>query len=651
MLSKLRSSITAKMTLLVLLGATTVLVFVLAYSGIYSRQIIRKDAEENALKLAAVTAEQLDSELEGIAVIAKNLAYAAQYGAWNEETITALLHKVVQDNNDVFGSTIAFEPHAFSRDLRAYAPYFYKGSKGLNYVQLGTDSYNYFVKDWYRKPLLAKTPMWSAPYFDKGGGNALMITYSCPLFDVTKNDPTAVPRGIVTVDVRLEDITEFLSKLRLQETGYAFLMNSEGVLLAHPEKGMVMNESIYTLSGKANDRKLKALAKQISEKQNGFIDIGTTALSKKDSYLAFSKLPRTDWTLGIVFPKDELFEEVTALHKRIAILALVGALLLLIMSYLVARSIAKPLRIMAAETKKIAEGNLDINLSSVKSSDEVGRLGLAFERMASDLRNYIDQLTEATAARERIESELSIAAGIQRDMLPSRFPPFPDRPQFDIYALMRPAKQVGGDFYDFLMLGDDQVCVVVGDVSGKGVPAALLMAVTKYLVEAFVTNISNPGEILKRVNQQIVRNNESCMFVTMVIGILDLHGGEFRYAGGGHDPLILLSPDGETRFLPNPGGPVLGIMEDAEFAVSKIVLEPGSTICAYTDGITEAFNEADAPFTDERLLKTAAEFKTSRPKGLAESIVSAVDQFSEGIPQSDDITVLTLQFNFRQKST
>ncbi len=322
-----------------------------------------------------------------------------------------------------------------------------------------------------------------------------------------------------------------------------------------------------------------------------------------------------------------------------------GVFSLLIVSFLVARSIARPLRIMAAATKKIADGDLSIDLSEIKSHDEVGQLSKAFEKMTLDLQNYIKDLTETTAAKQKIESELSIAAQIQRDMLPSHFPAFPDQSAFDIFAIMRPAKTVGGDFYDFFMLDEQKLAIVIGDVSGKGIPAALHMAVTKYLIKAFMAQSDSPDEILKLVNKQLILNNESCMFVTIFVGILNVATGEMNYASGGHNPLLVLDSDNprNSTFLNRPGGPVVGIIDDADFQTEKITLQSGWSIVAYTDGVTEAFNTAGEAFLEERLKSTALGLTGMTAKQIAQNILNAVDEFCKGAPQADDITLLAVQ--------
>ena len=228
-----------------------------------------------------------------------------------------------------------------------------------------------------------------------------------------------------------------------------------------------MRESVFSLAEDRGDPAIRTLGRRMLAETVGYVE-GKSNFTGRDSLLAFARLPHTGWSVGVVFPKSELFAKISSLKKTMIGLAFGGLALLVAVSFLSARSLTEPLRTMARATKRIAEGDLNVDLSHIARQDEVGQLADAFTKMTQDLQKYIKDLTETTAAKQRIESELNIAARIQRSMLPSKFPAFPDRNEFDIYALMRPAKEVGGDFYDFFLVDEDHLCVVVGDVSGKG---------------------------------------------------------------------------------------------------------------------------------------------------------------------------------------
>jgi sigma-B regulation protein RsbU (phosphoserine phosphatase) len=253
------------------------------------------------------------------------------------------------------------------------------------------------------------------------------------------------------------------------------------------------------------------------------------------------------------------------------------------------------------------------------------------------------RLIEAYVEKERMEEALKLAHDIQMSMLPKIFPPFPERREFDIFAAIAPAKEVGGDFYDFFFTDEDHLCFAIGDVSGKGVPASLFMAVTKTLFRAIAGNGGSPGEMLARLNTEICRDNEFCMFVTFFCAILNIRTGQLDYSNGGHNLPYHLHHDGVSP-LENPGGRALGIVEQSHYGSGRLVLAPGDALLLYTDGVTEAMDSRERLYSDQRLAEFLATHRGSSPRQVVGDLVSDVRHFAGAAPQSDDITALALRY-------
>jgi sigma-B regulation protein RsbU (phosphoserine phosphatase) len=253
------------------------------------------------------------------------------------------------------------------------------------------------------------------------------------------------------------------------------------------------------------------------------------------------------------------------------------------------------------------------------------------------------RLIEAYVEKERMEEALKLAHDIQMSMLPKIFPPFPERQEFDIFAAIAPAKEVGGDLYDFFFIDNDHLCFAVGDVSGKGVPASLFMAVTKTLFRSTASNGGTPGEILARLNAEICRDNESCMFVTLFCGILNIRTGQVDYSNGGHNLPYYLHQSG-VSVLENTGGRALGFVEQSPYASGRMVLGPGEALLLYTDGVTEAMDPNDTLYSDQRLEQFLVRNRGSSPRQIIGDLIGDVRQFAGGAAQSDDITVLALLY-------
>jgi sigma-B regulation protein RsbU (phosphoserine phosphatase) len=243
-----------------------------------------------------------------------------------------------------------------------------------------------------------------------------------------------------------------------------------------------------------------------------------------------------------------------------------------------------------------------------------------------------------------MESELKIAHDIQMSILPKTFPPFPTRDEFDLYALITPAREVGGDFYDFFQLSENLLCFVIGDVSGKGVPAALFMAITKTLIKSFAREDVSPDAILAHVNGELAADNDACMFVTLFCGLLDMASGEIRYANAGHNPPVLIKKNGSVDWLPRAGSLVAGAMPGVEFKCEQLRLEPGDSLFLYTDGVTEAMNKVEELFSEEKLIRELAGAADLSIKDAIGKVMNAVHLFSDGAPQSDDITMMMIRY-------
>jgi sigma-B regulation protein RsbU (phosphoserine phosphatase) len=293
-------------------------------------------------------------------------------------------------------------------------------------------------------------------------------------------------------------------------------------------------------------------------------------------------------------------------------------------------------------TRQIAAGDFTQRID-IPAKNEIGTLAASFNEMTRRLNESIEHLQETTAAKERIESELQIAHEIQMSMVPKIFPAFPERSEFDIFATLVPAKEVGGDLYDFFFLDDDHLCFAIGDVSGKGVPASLFMAVTKTLFRATAGTGSTPGEILARLNAEICRDNESCMFVTFFCAILNIRTGQVDYSNGGHNLPYYLHHDGVSP-LKNTGGRALGLVEQSPYASARMVLRPGESLLLYTDGVTEAMDLSETLYSDQRLAQFLGTNRGSAPRQIIGDLVSDVRHFAGEAPQSDDITALGLLY-------
>ena len=332
------------------------------------------------------------------------------------------------------------------------------------------------------------------------------------------------------------------------------------------------------------------------------------------------------------------------------------AITVLLLGYLMKRHIKKnmvvPINEIAGAAEEYVRSKRDSGATTtnhfeglkIDTGDEIENLYLTLSGMENDLNNYERDLTKAIKDKERIGTELNLAMRIQRDMLPTIFPPFPERPDFDIYATMIPAKEVGGDFYDYFLIDDDHLCLVMADVSGKGVPAALFMMASKILIKTTSMSISDPAKILERVNNQICNHNSQEMFVTVWLGIVELSTGKLTAANAGHEYPMIKKASGQYELIKDKHGFVMGGMENMKYTSYEIQLEPGSEVFVYTDGVTESTSEREELFGTGRLLEALNSKAFDTPKEVLDNVIRSANSFVGKAPQFDDITMLCFSF-------
>jgi len=635
-----------KLALFILTSTTCI--FALAFTYYYqsSKDLLLKNVRENARNLIRGAAARIEAHLTAVEQLPRYVAEGLAQETPRRPILERRLRDMLAASPDIFGTAAAYAPWAFAPGLERFAPYYCRKGDTLEFVPLGEET-DYTILDWYLVPAVLGRTVWSEPYFDESGGSIVMTTCSVPFFRGQGPDRRLV--GVVTADVSLDWLRRQVSRIAMYHSGYAFLVSANGVFVSHLDNRAIMRESIFSLAEAAGSQELRAVGQAMIRGGEGFARLPDFVLGKP-AWLAYTPMPSTGWSMGVIVPEDELFADLRSLGKEVAILGGAGFCLLLAVIAGIAASITRPLGKLAVTAAEIARGNLDVQAPATAAQDEVGVLARSFDQMRLALKDYIANLTATTKAKERLESELKIARNIQMSFLPKRFPPFPEIDAFELHAALEPAWEVGGDLYDFFLTGDGRLLFLVGDVSGKGVPAALFMAVTKTLIKGIAEQESDPAQILTKVNRELCVDNESLLFVTLFLAILDTGTGRLTYSNAGHNPPARIGPDGAVSWLSLPRGVFLGIMEEAVYRTAETRLAPGETLVAYTDGVTEAMDPDQKLFSSERLLDLLAVQAGHDPETLDTAVLAAVRAFAGNAPQADDITVLSLRYRGRHDS-
>jgi len=627
-------SLTTRLIVWTLLAVGGVYVATVAVSNALARRMAMAAAEREAVNETEAAVSRVEDLLHSVEERTLALGEALSVLGPRDSDVDPLLRRFVQGNRDLYGAAIAWVPGERRERRALYYHWAAEGESSLLAANLASESYRYWERAWFKDPLAAGGPLWTEPYKDEGGGDASMVTFAVPF-----SGPGGAPAGVVTADVRLGRLDSIVQEVELGRSGFGLVLSRSGVVIAASERRESGAPGTVLRKASSEDRaRLEPIVKRMLSGEKGFARVELEGVPFR---LTYRPLSRAGWSLAALYPEDELLDEVGWLRIVQGILALGGLLLLALVVVVLSRRLTRPLGALAASADQIARGDLDAPLPPVESRDEVGALAGAFHHMRDALKEYIRNLQETTAAKERLESELKVARRIQADMLPK--PVAGSREEgFELGATLVSARTVGGDLFDHFRDGS-RVFFLVGDVSGKGIAAALFMARAQTVFETVASREADPAALLATVNRSLCRDNDAGMFVTAVAGVLDLASGDLAFSLAGHEPPVLVPADRTPELVSVEGGRVLGLIEASEFPVNRLRLGRGDAVVLYTDGVSEAQDAAGGFFGLERLVAATAGLRHEAAPALTEGVLKAVRAFAGGAPQSDDITILTLR--------
>ena len=554
-----------------------------------------------------------------------------------------LMNRMLKLNPYMRSCGIYFVEGYYPQKGRLFAPYALRRDSTIVESQDASDQGNDYVKDeWFKNAISSEKGYWAKPFFDNDSAHSPLVSYLLPIHD--KKQRTVAVLG---VDLSLSWLNE---KMQLMESYkkdskewnpsyqvYYYMTDSTGTLLVHPDTKRLVRENIKPYITKAPDKYKGHLTFNDSREDEIELD-GVKVI------LCSQVVKYTDWTINIVIPKFYI----DVFGYTVAGIAIAFILIGMLVVYFFGRRTIKkdvnPLKQLAITANEVARGNFQTTLPPLKSHDEIHQLRDSFEQMQQSLTNYVEELKSTTAQKSAIESELKIAHDIQMSMLPKTFPPFPERTDIDVYGMLTPAKGVGGDLFDFY-LRDERLFFCIGDVSGKGIPAALIMAVTRSLFRNVSSYTSDPGSIIYALNNALADNNDNNMFVTLFVGVFDLQTAKLQYCNAGHNSPLLVGRDVGT--LPCKCNLPVGIIPDFKYSQQEATIDPQTTIFLYTDGINEAENATYDQFGDLRIHSVAKRVLAKgeqQPLNLIYEMNEAVHKFVNGAEQSDDLTMLAIQY-------
>jgi len=648
MTARPRESFKLKLSLWIFAISVATFAAVFAACIYFVKQEVRSDLDAIGNAKLDYALRALDEGFSTTQVSAENLASisSSPLVTHRRDSIYSLLEHFLDANPRLQGVCVGYEPNVVAGHEDGFAPYVMRTDKG--YIRRDVaEVRDYRNAEWYKVAHDSGKTHWTKPFVE-ANEELVISAYTTPITD--KNGKVF---AVFALDLNLNVVADSLQSLRPYPTAMLTVTDQDGRFVAHPNRDYIMKESLESLIEKADYAPNRSIIEDIKAGKRGQ-DIYNTKEDKV--FIYYAPVEKTGWAVTLEVPRSELAKGYDKMFQAILIDMIIGIILLIVIARIVINRIAKPLEDFAAAAEQISHGNFDVKLPVIKSHNELYDLRQALVSMKQSLNQYIADLETTTKSKATIEGELNIARKIQMAMLPKIFPPYPNRHDVDLHASLTPAKAVGGDLYDFILDGNT-IYFCIGDVSGKGVPASLFMAITRTLFRTIAVSENSPAKIARTMNNSIADGNDENMFVTMFIGKCNLETGELTCCNCGHNvpvtngcasadaPMTLTKSD-NIHFIDNiPTNIPIGVIEGFDYEEVTMKINEGVAIFLYTDGVTEAEDKDKKLYGDDRLIAT---LKTCSHLNSAKEIVMAVTddvhQHALDNNQSDDITMMCFKY-------
>ena len=593
----------------------------------------RLEGELRSKHVISAIEGRLNTIVQVVKTTSQNNLETVEANLQSPDAVFHTLENELKLNDHLVGCFAAFEPDYFpeyGRWFEAYA--YFADSTHINTRQIGSQQHDYFNGVWYEKGFnleSTKDGYLTDPYFDDTVESQMYCSYVRPIRDAQGRKV-----GVYGIDLNFNWIYTSIALAERMVKDSEEIVDDED----DPDDGneffiLMFDSKGHKIAGtkELDEETIQTIIKEDSIEYRPMRANGSTY------FITTERLTPTGCILVIAQQRDFVFLSGYILGAILITFMTIGALVIFIFTSHAIRQAIKPLAFLSESAHKVAQGDFTTPLPLFKHNDEVAHLRNSFETMQQSLTQYVEELKTTTAAKALMQSELNVARNIQMSMLPKTFPAFPDRKDLDLYATLTPAKAVGGDLYDFF-IRDEKLFFCIGDVSGKGVPASLVMAVSRTLFRNIAAHTSAPSRIVETMNVNICEGNDNCMFVTLFVGVLDLSTGRLCYCNAGHDAPFVQGTQIDCKSnLP------IGVDPDLTYSDQEAEMAPGSILFLYTDGLTEAENERHELFGRERV---AAVVSTSpgSPQHLIETMTDTVQRFVGETEQHDDLTLFALQY-------
>lgn len=585
-LKKFIRSLRNEKGLLIVIVAALLLELLSTAQFYYTRNLLQKESEKCAELELTMKAILIKSTLRAAEDVLTNHIWDIRENLSQPDSVSRAVARMISLGRNLRGGSVAFVPNYYPSKGRLFEPYVQKTGDSLTALQIAGENHDYTERDFYLDAIASDDAVWVEPYIDNEGAQTVVTTYAMPVRD--KSDTLA---GVAGIDVSLEWLSDTINSRHIYPSSFLLLLTEDGKPIIRPSEDNVKKEVSDFMIDLINDSTV--VRKKSHSQRSTVIHFDTDS---RDGTIFYANMRgKPHWQLAVVCYDDEVYASLSKLKVRLLLFSLLALGILLFM----------------------------------------------IDRFARNEK----KLKRKTLEQERTNGELRIASNIQQALLPANEEAQTITEDVCVEGRLIPAKEVGGDLYN-AFVRDGKLFFCIGDVSGKGIPSALIMAITQALFRNIASRENNPAQIMKRLNETACRNNKTNIFVTLFIGVLDLPTGHLRYCNAGHEKPILVDQLSLLEVKPNLP---IGLFEDFNYEMQTTTLKPGSALFLYTDGLTEARNVQGKLFGRERVMQMIAESGSTDPKQLIETAIAEVKRFSENTEQSDDLTLLAFSYTPSQE--
>jgi len=587
----------------------------------YSTKILVEKIEEGAINQSNLVISKISRITVGTEEIAKNVSYQALY-YFQHNDLEVFLNQVLTSNTILESINVEFTEDQ---------PLTFTACNSTGRCSNRCNSDNTIFSD--SSPLEQGT--WSKPFYCMNDTTHLLVTYRVPVFHPESKKIV----GLVYCEISLRKMKEMLSKIKIGEKGYAFLINQEGNFITHPNENWILSKNIYknppvNFYSDLTEIELK-IKRGMTVTGHGISEY----LNFQKAWYYFAPLPNSIWSVIIVIPDKELFQKMDIIFKEIIFISGLGILLLFIMNMLIFKRILTPLAEITTAIHRFSNSSGEEN----KSKDEIKLLENSLENWQTKYGNLIKQQTHTAKEKLKFTKDLKSAREIQMSIIPSGKPIFNDHPEIDLSAILLPAETVGGDLYDYFFIDRHHLLVAIGDVSGKGISASLFMAIASTLIKTN-SKIISAKDLVSKVNSELSERNSHQNFITLFIGILDVRSGILDYCNAAHNFPYILHADGSIHAFSKSHGLPLGIYKDKTYKNSKIDMKHGDVLLLYTDGVINAMDLNKQHYGLERLENNLKNMIDVSAEEIVTKLVKSLSIYEGGNSQADDISILAVKY-------